>query len=396
MGAQVAVAPSAFEGDEAATFGDVPRARPLPSLDAAEFFAGIGLVRAALAEAGIGVRWANDIEPVKAAMYSANFGVDDYVLGDVRSVRGPDIPSIDLATASFPCTDLSLAGWRRGLAGSQSGMFWEFARILEEMGDQRPRALLLENVPGFATSHGGRDLHDVIERLNRLDYSCDVFQVDARHFVPQSRSRVFIVGLQGPVGDRVVRPDPVRPKHLVEFASRNPHLDLHSFPLHLPPADRRTLADVVERVPADSDEWWDELRSERFCASLSPLQAERLRQLGKGPTTWRTAYRRTRNRVAVWEIRPDPVSGCLRTARGGSSKQALVEVGEGSVRVRWMTGREYARLQGVGDEFEFGGLSRNKVMFGFGDAVCVPVVAWIASTYLLPVLAGGDAQAAAG
>lgn len=388
--------PSPDEAAEAATFDDVPRSRPLPSLDAAEFFAGIGLVRAALDKAGIGVRWANDIEPVKAKMYAANFTADDYVVGDVRTVKGSDLPSIDLATASFPCTDLSLAGWRRGLAGSQSGMFWEFARILDEMGDARPRALLLENVPGFATSHRGRDLHDAIERLNQVGYSCDVFQVDARHFVPQSRPRLFIVGLQEPIGGRLTRPDAVRPKHIVEFALANPHLDLHSLPLNLPPADRRTLADVVEHLPAGSDEWWDELRIEQFCASLSPLQAKRLDQLCEGTKTWRTAYRRTRNGVAVWEIRPDAVSGCLRTARGGSSKQALVEVGDGSVRVRWMTGREYARLQGVGDDFEFDGLSRNKVMFGFGDAVCVPVVAWIASTYIVPVLAGGQTQAVAG
>jgi DNA (cytosine-5)-methyltransferase 1 len=374
----------------------VPGRSPLPSLDAAEFFAGIGLVRAALAEAGIRVTWANDIEPVKAHLYSANFPDEDYFVGDIRSVAGGDLPAIDLATASFPCTDLSLAGWRRGLAGSQSGMFWEFARIIEEMEKRRPRAVLLENVPSFATSHGGRDLHDAIERLNELGYSCDIFHVDARHFVPQSRPRLFIVGLQTPVGERLIRPDALRSRYIVEFRLRNPHLAMHAFPLHLPPPDPRTLADIVERVPPDAAEWWDERRSGQFLASLSPLQAERLNQLRKGPKTWRTAYRRTRNNTAVWEIRPDPISGCLRTARGGSSKQALVEAGEGSVRLRWMTGREYARLQGVGDEFAFDGLSRNKVMFGFGDAVCVPVVAWIACTYLGPVLANGQAQAAAG
>jgi len=384
------------DATDSARFSDVPRPSPLPSLDAAEFFAGIGLVRAALAEARIEVKWANDIEPVKAQLYAANFPDDDYVVGDIRSVAGAELPAIDVATASFPCTDLSLAGWRRGLAGSQSGMFWQFARILHEMEERRPRAVLLENVPGFATSHGGRDLHKAIERLNELGYSCDIFQVDARHFVPQSRPRLFIVGLRTPVGERPIRPDTLRPRHIVEFGLRNPYLEMHAFPLHLPPADRRTLADIVERLPADSAEWWDERRSEQFLSSLSALQAERLNQLRKGATTWRTAYRRTRNSVAVWEIRPDAISGCLRTARGGSSKQALVEAGEGSVRLRWMTGREYARLQGVGDEFEFDGLSRNKVMFGFGDAVCVPVVAWIASTYLRPVLAGGQAQAAAG
>jgi DNA (cytosine-5)-methyltransferase 1 len=153
----------------------------------------------------------------------------------------------------------------------------------------------------------------------------------------------------------------------------------------------------VERAPAGSDLWWDRARTRRFLSSLSPLQKERLKQLKRGDTTWRTAYRRTRQGVAVWEIRPDSVAGCLRTARGGSSKQALVEVGGGEVRVRWMTGREYARLQGVGDDFRFDDLSRNKVMFGFGDAVCVPVVAWIAQQYLAPVLHGSlDVQAAAG
>jgi DNA (cytosine-5)-methyltransferase 1 len=134
--------------------------------------------------------------------------------------------------------------------------------------------------------------------------------------------------------------------------------------------------------------WWDEARTSRFVTSLSPLQAERLNQLRDGALTWRTAYRRTRNGVAVWEVRPDPISGCLRTARGGSSKQALVEIGEGAIRVRWMGGREYARLQGVDDTFDLGGLSRNKVMFGFGDAVCVPVVSWITTHYLRPVLDG--------
>ncbi len=368
-----------------------PRPTPRSALRAAEFFAGIGLVRAALVEAGVDVVWANDIHPVKARLYAANFPSDDYVVGDVRAVRGSDLPAVDLATASFPCTDLSLAGWRRGLAGEQSGLFWEFARVLREMGAQRPRAVLLENVPGLATSHGGGDLRDAVAQLNALGYSCDVFQVDARWFVPQSRPRLFIVGIPDEVGERPEAPDDLRPQHLVDFARRNPGLRLHASPLlsSLPRRDTRTLADVVEPLAGTDDAWWGPARTARFVASLSPLQAERLRQLRHAPAaTWRTAYRRTRDGVAVWEVRPDPIAGCLRTARGGSSKQALVEAGAGQLRIRWMTGREYARLQGVADGFGFAGLSRNQVMFGFGDAVCVPVVAWIAREYLVPVLAG--------
>ncbi len=371
---------------------------PRSGLTAAEFFAGIGLVRAALAESGVEVVWANDIHPTKARLYAANYPSDHYVVGDVRGVRGADLPDVDVATASFPCTDLSLAGWRRGLAGEQSGLFWEFARVLREMGPRRPAAVLLENVPGLATSRGGRDLRDAVSQLNDLGYSCDVFQVDARWFVPQSRPRLFIAGTPAPIGERPARPDEVRPPHLIEFARRHPVLRLHAAPLALPPLhrDSRNLADVVERLPAGDEGWWDRARTARFTASLSPLQAERLRHLRRGSSlTWRTAYRRTRGGVAVWEVRPDPIAGCLRTARGGSSKQALVEAGAGRVRVRWMTGREYARLQGVGDDFAFAGLSRNQVMFGFGDAVCVPVVAWIARAYLVPALSRDASEPAA-
>lgn len=364
-----------------------PTDEPGARYRAAEFFAGIGLVRLALDRAAIDVVWANDIEPVKGRLYAANFPDDHYRVGDIRSVNGRDLPSVELATASFPCTDLSLAGWRRGLAGEQSGMFWEFARVLDEMAERRPSVVLLENVPGFATSHGGRDLYAAVLRLNELGYSCDLLQLDARRFVPQSRPRLFVIGALRPIGDRPTQADDLRPQHLVDFARRHRDLALHATPVALPSPDRRALADVVERVPARSTLWWDEERAGRFLCSLSPLQASRLDDLRRARRLeWRTAYRRTRAGVAVWEIRSDSISGCLRTARGGSSKQAVVEAGRGAVRVRWMTAREYARLQGVDDQFGFADLTPNQVMFGFGDAVCVPVVAWLATAVLRPLL----------
>lgn len=355
-------------------------------LRAAEFFAGIGLVRMALQRVGIGVVWANDIEPIKERIYLENFGGADFRLGDVRQVGGPDLPDVDVATASFPCTDLSLAGWRRGLAGSGSGMFWEFARILREMGARRPKAILLENVPGFATSHGGADLRAAIECLNELGYWCDLLQVDAKHFVPQSRPRMFVVGMLEHVAEPAVRPDAVRPRHLVDFMTRHPDLLLQSPRLPLLSPSEHDFATVVDRFPADACEWWDPGRTEKFLSSLAPLQAERLRSLRAAPTVaWRTAYRRTRGGIAVWEVRADAIAGCLRTARGGSSKQAVVEAGRGDVRVRWMTAREYGRLQGVPDTFGFESVSDNQAMFGFGDAVCVPAVEWVARHYLLAI-----------
>ena len=359
----------------------------MPRLRAAEFFAGMGLVRAGLEPAGFDVRFANDIEPVKQRLYSANFGDEDFRLGDVRDIGGGDIPDVDVASASFPCTDLSLAGNRAGLEGSESGMFWEFARILDEMGERRPRAVLLENVLGFATSHGGKDLEAAVFELNRLGYSCDMFVGDARWFVPQSRPRMFIVGLaHPPEGAEAWGPSAVRPDWMWRFRFDHPDARLHAYPIASPSTEPPELSSVVEKLEAEDERWWVPDRVATFSSSLSSLQRRRLDlMIERAELQWRTAYRRTRARVAVWEIRSDELAGCLRTARGGSSKQAVVEAGRGKVRVRWMTPLEYSRLQGAG-EFVLSSVTPNQALFGLGDGVCVPVIEWIADSYLGPVL----------
>jgi DNA (cytosine-5)-methyltransferase 1 len=365
------------------------------TLRAAEFFAGIGLMRLGLETADIETVWANDIEPDKRDMYVANFGDEEFFLGDVRDVNGDSLPEIDIATASFPCTDLSLAGNRKGLGAGAvsrdegergSSMFWEFARVLREMDDRLPSVVLLENVLGFASSHGGRDLRGAVRELNRLGYSCDILAIDARHFVPQSRPRMFIVGLLEPTSDDAYTESASRPDWVHQLARDMPEARLHARELPPLPAAANDLRSVVERVPPDSDAWWDESRLGHFVDSLSVIQAKRLEKLKQSRRLiWRTAYRRTRYGSATWEIRADGIAGCLRTARGGSSKQALVEAGEGTARVRWMTPREYARLMGAPD-FQLVA-RRNQALFGFGDAVCVPVIAWLCGHYVAPAAA---------
>lgn len=355
-----------------------------------EFFAGIGLVGIALEQEGCRVVFANDIDPMKQRLFSENCDPRVLVPGDIRDITGSDIPDIDIATASFPCTDLSLAGNRAGLTGRQSGMFWEFARVLDEMGLRRPPVVLLENVVGFSSSNGRRDLKSAMKRLNSLGYWCDMLVADARWFVPQSRPRVFIVGSQA----ELLHPngwtcnDEIRPPWFATFVRHNPDLMMHALPLAKPAETRSPVSSVVERMSAGDARWWGHERLDRFLNSLSPVQSERLERLRKGSVLkWRTAYRRTRQGRPVWEIRADEIAGCLRTARGGSSKQAVVQAGRGQVRVRWMTPLEYARLQGAPD-FKFESANESAAYFGFGDAVCVPVVAWIAREYLIPLVKG--------
>ncbi len=363
----------------------------------AEFFAGIGLVGAAAKSVDGSVAFANDIEPLKHALYKQNFPDDPFTLGDIREVRGEEIPDVELATASFPCTDLSLAGNRAGLAGPESGMFWEFSRVIAEMGDRAPGAVLLENVPSFATSHGGQDLEDAIDALNDHGYVCDLLLVNAAHFVPQSRPRLFVVGHREPwEGTGEPTASPLRPAWLRRFCDQRPHLKIRLRDYPEPAGSTATLAAVVERLDADDERWWEPQRVRRFKTGMVKLQRERLDTMIRSPKpAWKTAYRRTRDGKSVWEMRPDEIAGCLRTARGGSSKQALVEAGDGELRVRWMTPREYARLQGVDDAFKLDAVSANQAFFGLGDAVCVPAVAWVLEHAVLPVMADLEAPSPA-
>ncbi|MGR6090400.1 DNA cytosine methyltransferase [Brevibacterium sp. CSND-B09] len=355
-----------------------------------EFFAGIGLARIGLESAGFKVSWANDFAPDKKSMYESQF-VDDvsgYVSQDIATIEAAQLPrGASLAWASSPCTDLSLAGTRSGLRGTQSGTFWHLIRILEDLGEDRPSLVVLENVTGLATSHGGDDISAAIRAFNSLGYSVDVLSIDARRFVPQSRPRLFLVGAQVPPQHSeevsTLRPD------WLQWIFDDPTLVTHKALLPEPPELlAEGLENVIELVPAADERWWGAERTSAFVDSLSSVQLERLNAFLNDPTIrYRTAYRRTRKGNAVWEMRPDDIAGCLRTARGGSSKQAVVQVGGGRVRVRWMTPLEYARLMGAGD-YNLGGLRASQILFGFGDAVAVPVVRWLGEHYLRPLIRG--------
>lgn len=355
-----------------------------------EFFAGIGLARKGLESSGFEVAWANDFESKKLEIYENNYTPTlnhEFVLGDIGEISASKLPKdASLAWASSPCTDLSLAGTRAGLAGKQSGTFWHFIRILEELQDNKPQVVVLENVIGLANSHGGDDLSEAIRAFNRLGYSIDVLTIDARRFVPQSRPRLFLVGALNPPEETTEVNTELRPEWL-QWVFSDPNLVTHRADLpNLPSPLMEGFGNLTEKMNLSDERWWDAKRTEKFMFSLSTTQRERIMHLKRSPgVKFRTAYRRTRNGKPVWEVRADDISGCLRTAKGGSSKQAVVRLGNNRVQVRWMTPLEYARLMGAGD-YNINGIKDNQVFFGFGDAVAVPVVEWLGDNYLMPLV----------
>ncbi len=358
----------------------------------AEFFAGIGLMRLGLEQAGWRVVWANDIDEDKFTMYRGHFADahEHFSLGDVHTLEYGGIPPVSLATASFPCNDLSLAGARRGLAGEHSSAFWGFIDAIRGMAT-RPPLVLLENVCGFLTSHNGSDFRAACIALNDLGYSVDAFIIDALLFVPQSRQRMFVVGKRerqkrvARVGETAsFYQSQLRPAALADFILCHPEINwsIRSLP-HIDKTETH-LSDILEDISANSPIWWSNERSEYLLNQMSEKhRAIADRMIQARPKSCGTVFRRVRHGRSMAELRTDGVAGCLRTPRGGSGRQILFVAGRGRYRVRLLTPRECARLMGA-DEFSIT-VSQNKALFGFGDAVCVPVIRWIGENYLSPV-----------
>jgi DNA (cytosine-5)-methyltransferase 1 len=352
---------------------------------AAEFFAGIGLVRLALENQGWQVLFANDIDEDKAKMYRDNWPKDDHlVVDDIHNLNAGDIPTCDLFTASFPCNDLSIAGKWEGLNGKQSSAFWGFVRILREMEERRPPIILLENVLGFLMRHRGKDLREALLALNELGYAVDALTLNAVHWVPQSRPRLFIVGKNNcsSEGVPVILATDARSPALIDFISSHQDIVWSLMDVAPLPKPCSILADIVEDLPSDDPHWWNKKRAQYFMKQLSARHTADAQRMIEGKTiSYATAFRRVRNERSMAELRTDGIAGCLRTPRGGSGRQILFKAGRGKYQVRLLTARECARLQGVPDTYRIN-VGLNKALFGFGDAVCVPAFEWIAQNYL--------------
>jgi DNA (cytosine-5)-methyltransferase 1 len=360
----------------------------------AEFFAGIGLMRIGLEQQGWSIRFANDIDPQKYEMYRGNFSDadDHFALEDIHTMDSAAVPNVTLATASFPCNDLSLAGSREGLGGKQSSAFFGFMRILEDMQNRRPPIVLLENVLGFLNSHGGKDFEQALIALNQLGYCVDAFILDAARFAPQSRVRLFVVGLRKEdflISESVKAlhffQSDVRPKALSDFILRHANIRWCLRKLPSPPEKSKILDDIIDELPEDAPAWWSRERAEYLLNQMSPRHRKIAEERIAGPKwSYGTVFRRIRNGKSMGELRTDGLAGCLRTPRGGSGRQILFKAGGGKYFVRLITPREAARLMGA-DDYSIS-VPLNQALFGFGDAVCVPVINWIARHYLNPLV----------
>ena len=372
-----------------------------------EFFAGGGMVRA-----GLGGDWtclfANDFDARKGLAYQTNWGVGgELTVGDIRDLDAGDLPGRpDLVWGSFPCQDLSLAGAGAGLAGERSGTFYAFWDVIRGLAAQgrAPRLVAVENVCGALTSHGGRDFAAMCRTFAEAGYRCGVLVINAELFVPQSRPRLFVVGVREGVE---IAPDLLTPEPLEPFHTPALRRAVAALPdpvragllwWNLPTPERRvaTFAELIEDAP-DDVEWHNQAETKRLLDLMSPVNAakvEAARQAGRRRVGG--VYRRTRIdaagvRAQRAEVRFDDVAGCLRTPGGGSSRQIILVVDGPRVRSRLISARETARLMGLPDDYR---LPRrySDAYHLTGDGVVVPVVRHLARHLFEPLIAGGATE----
>jgi DNA (cytosine-5)-methyltransferase 1 len=346
-----------------------------------EFFSGSGLVTQGL-KSYFRTVWANDICSKKAAVYIANHGSKYFHLGSIANIKGENLPNAMLAWASFPCQDLSLAGLTEGIHAPRSGLVWQWLRIIDEMA-LKPPILVAENVSGLVSVAGGEHYKALHRALIKRGYHVGAMLIDASHWIPQSRPRVFVVATNTnlSIPPEVITPRPtwLHTKSICKAASGLEGWVWWNMPE--PTARKKYFSDIIE---------WDapfaEQESEtRNISLISERQRNILDQISESEQFVAPGYKRTRNGKQVLELRFDNLSGCLRTPEGGSSRQIIVIKKNGGLRSRLLTVREAARLMGAPETYKIPG-SYNDGYRAMGDAVAVPVVKWLAKHLLLPIL----------
>ncbi|MCB0088785.1 MAG: DNA cytosine methyltransferase [Caldilineaceae bacterium] len=371
---------------------------PLPYY---EFFAGGGMARL-----GLGEKWAcivaNDFSEKKAAAYRANFANSkDLLVEDVRKLATSDLPGqATLAWASFPCQDLSLAGGGQGLRGERSGgSYWGFWQLMHGLTieERSPSIIVLENVVGTITANQGKDFQVLLESLIELGYAVGPLVINAMHFIPQSRPRLFLIAIKRDLDlpTSLYRPGPDNLWHINALRKAYHNLPAHQknawiwWNLPKPEPLTSSLLGLIEEYP-ESVSWHSKEETNRLLDLMTPAHLNKVKQVqASGKKTVGTIYRRVRKdkngrKAQRAEIRFDQISGCLRTGSGGSSRQFIMLVEGAKIRSRLLSTREAARLMGLPDSYKLPE-KYNDAYHLLGDGLVVPVISWLEKQLLYPL-----------
>lgn len=175
-----------------------------------DLFAGIGGLRRGFESIGGRCVFTSEWDKYSQKTYRANFPDDDHEInGDITKIDAADIPAHDVLLAGFPCQPFSIAGVSKKNAlgrahgfedKTQGTLFYDVARIIAH---HRPAAFLLENVRNLVSHDKGKTFQTIKDVLTEeLGYTIDFRVIDGRHWTPQHRERIFIIGFREDQGFR--------------------------------------------------------------------------------------------------------------------------------------------------------------------------------------------------
>ncbi|MFX2611355.1 DNA cytosine methyltransferase [Enterobacter mori] len=372
-----------------------------------EFFAGGGMARA-----GLGKHWqclfANDMDPVKASTYIDNWGDEHFDMRDVREVAPDELPlHADLSWASFPCQDLSLAGNGLGIGErdsnadetTRSGAVWPFLDLISRLSEEnrKPPILVLENVLGLLTLNQGSHFAAICHQLSKTGYRYGAMIIDAKHFLPQSRPRVFLVAISRHVSipECLVSEEPLPQWHspsLIRACEALIKDDRNDWvwwsPGNMPGARTKELDDLID-FEDDNALWHSFDETQRLIGMMAPANLSRLAKAqASGVAIVGSLYLRMRKEKGVnrqrTEITFSPVLGCLRTPKGGASRPRIIVVKGNQVKTRLLSVKEAAALMGLPDDFILPAAYQSAFKV-IGDGLAVPSVRFLAERILEPL-----------
>lgn len=346
--------------------GDSVRQRILPLLMAPanddrkftfiDLFAGIGGIRYGFEQMGGRCVFTSEWNTFAQKTYLANFPHEEgHVLeGDITAVDAADIPDHDVLLAGFPCQPFSIAGVSKKNAlgrphgfkdTTQGTLFYDVARIIAE---KRPQAFLLENVKNLLSHDKGNTFATILSVLrDELGYEVHYRVIDGRHFVPQHRERIIIVGFREPAG----------------FTWDD---------LRLPDADKR-MSDILH--PEDGSEepearWTNgENGAVDKKYTLTPKLWTYLKD-------YAAKHKAAGNGFGFGLVNGESVARTLSARYYKDGSEVLISQGPRK-RPRRLTPRECARLMGFKDTFEIP-VSDTQAYKQFGNSVVVPVIEEVA------------------
>jgi DNA (cytosine-5)-methyltransferase 1 len=312
-----------------------------------DLFAGIGGMRLAYQKLGGKCVFTSEWNTYSKKTYEANFG--EVPFGDITKIHEADIPDHDLLLAGFPCQPFSIAGVSKKnalgrahgfLDETQGTLFFDVARIL---GHKKPKAFMLENVKNLVSHDKGRTFKVILDTLGKLGYSVESKIMDSKHYVPQHRERIIIVGFRRDI-----------------FSEEGNSI----FP-KLSPAEY-SIKHILERAP-DSK------------YTLTP-------GLWKYLQDYAAKHKAQGNGFGYGLTDLNGISRTLSARYYKDGSEILIPQKDSIPRR--LTPRECARLQGFPDNFIIDRVSDTQAYKQFGNAVTVPVIHAVGKTLIRKLLKG--------